>query len=515
MKKKAALLSGIMMMAAALATSCGALHGAAEQKRAKESAAVQETAEADEKEKTALKQKEIGKETIEASAPEIITGWYEENAQRFYNDENGNKILGWQKIDGEWFAFDEDGAMRTDWYDENGIWYFLGDDGIMRHDTWVDNYYLNSDGNTGETDALRAYGHVLSDYYFGYRGSLDDDYVMTAWNPQTNSYDYRYLLADANGDGVRDLFVWSEVYNSEDIFYLEGIYTWCNGQLVTAYDGAETQELGIGAGYAYRTMRTRFVTEGLLFYEGRVAAPNAFNISALQNDGSWLEVDYATVRIDGGFVCGSGGYDVSEERAWEMLADVEAKYPVIDVLSQKPLTPENLKKDTNMIVSGIQIKGIDYTVLFEAKKRELASEAENYNYQNDCYGDDARAWEYQETDLDHDGVPELLATMYLMHHQSYGRLYVVSDGRLVDVMENCVDPDDYNFWIEDGLLYTGGGRRMGDETCSYRLQGTSLILIRKEVWAPIEDANGTILGRHFRVYDGNGTLIEERDEFDN
>ena len=40
----------------------------------------------------------------------------------------------------------KDGNKTVGWFKEKGCWYYFDEDGIMASDTWVDNYYVNSEG---------------------------------------------------------------------------------------------------------------------------------------------------------------------------------------------------------------------------------------------------------------------------------------------------------------------------------------------------------------------------------
>ena len=57
---------------------------------------------------------------------ESVTGWIDDNNNRYYLDKDGNKKIGWFKTKGSWYYFDKDGVLATN--------------------TWIDNYYVNSDG---------------------------------------------------------------------------------------------------------------------------------------------------------------------------------------------------------------------------------------------------------------------------------------------------------------------------------------------------------------------------------
>jgi len=107
------------------------------------------------------------------------TGWLDYNGNRYYFYGNGQMATGfinlgddyyyyldesdtssmgtmktgWQKIQGKWFYFNTTpgsgflGMMKKGWQKIDGNWYyFYYDEGSMAHDTWIDGYYVNSNG---------------------------------------------------------------------------------------------------------------------------------------------------------------------------------------------------------------------------------------------------------------------------------------------------------------------------------------------------------------------------------
>lgn len=131
----------------------------------------------------------------------MVTGWLEKNGQWYYlnpisDGTQGMMCTGWKKINNQWCYFDKEGALimniwyqvpymdTTKWYyfDDQGYmeegwifknqkwyylstesdstqgmmctgwqlikgkWYYLNEDGDLATNTWVDNYYVNSEG---------------------------------------------------------------------------------------------------------------------------------------------------------------------------------------------------------------------------------------------------------------------------------------------------------------------------------------------------------------------------------
>ena len=60
---------------------------------------------------------------------------------------------GWQLLNGCWYYYTA-GGYATGWQEIDGNWYFFYDNGIMAADTWVDGYYVGSDG-AWVADAVR------------------------------------------------------------------------------------------------------------------------------------------------------------------------------------------------------------------------------------------------------------------------------------------------------------------------------------------------------------------------
>ncbi|ALB45159.1 N-acetylmuramoyl-L-alanine amidase family protein [Clostridium beijerinckii] len=80
----------------------------------------------------------------------MITGWYKDNDNNWYylEAESGAMITGWMKDSyGSWYYLNGNGTMATGWMqDSDGSWYYLNSNGDMAHDTYVDGYYLASNG---------------------------------------------------------------------------------------------------------------------------------------------------------------------------------------------------------------------------------------------------------------------------------------------------------------------------------------------------------------------------------
>ena len=55
------------------------------------------------------------------------------------------KNNGWNEINDKWY-YALDGSVCTGWLEDNGNWYYLNDEGMMLTNTYVDGYFLDSEG---------------------------------------------------------------------------------------------------------------------------------------------------------------------------------------------------------------------------------------------------------------------------------------------------------------------------------------------------------------------------------
>lgn len=63
-----------------------------------------------------------------------------------YLDNNGESISGWIDDEGDKYYLSEDGTRKTGWYKTKGSWYYFDEEGVLAIDQWIDNYYVDSDG---------------------------------------------------------------------------------------------------------------------------------------------------------------------------------------------------------------------------------------------------------------------------------------------------------------------------------------------------------------------------------
>lgn len=77
----------------------------------------------------------------------LATGWYKDYDGKWYHlNSQGIMNTGWVKTNDKWYYLEESGAMVTGWKKDNEKWYYLNLDGSMCCNTYIDGYYLGSDG---------------------------------------------------------------------------------------------------------------------------------------------------------------------------------------------------------------------------------------------------------------------------------------------------------------------------------------------------------------------------------
>ena len=63
-----------------------------------------------------------------------------------YVNDDGENVTGWIEDNGNTYYLDKEGNRKTGWFKTKGSWYYFNEDGVMASDTWIDNYYVNSEG---------------------------------------------------------------------------------------------------------------------------------------------------------------------------------------------------------------------------------------------------------------------------------------------------------------------------------------------------------------------------------
>ena len=84
--------------------------------------------------------------TINTNNINQTTGWQQIGSDWYYFDDNGVMQTGWQQIHEKWYYLGDDGVMLTGWQKIHEKWYYFDNSGVMLTDTYIDGYYIDSDG---------------------------------------------------------------------------------------------------------------------------------------------------------------------------------------------------------------------------------------------------------------------------------------------------------------------------------------------------------------------------------
>ena len=79
----------------------------------------------------------------------MTIGWFKDSNNKWYHlGTSGAMTIGWFKdSDNKWYHLGASGAMTIGWLkDTDRKWYYLNSDGSMAYDTYIDGYYVNSNG---------------------------------------------------------------------------------------------------------------------------------------------------------------------------------------------------------------------------------------------------------------------------------------------------------------------------------------------------------------------------------
>lgn len=76
----------------------------------------------------------------------MASGWLQLNDTWYYLYGDGSMATGWVQLGSDWYYLNVDGSMATGWLKLGNDWYYLYANGVMASDTWVDGFYLKSDG---------------------------------------------------------------------------------------------------------------------------------------------------------------------------------------------------------------------------------------------------------------------------------------------------------------------------------------------------------------------------------
>ena len=79
----------------------------------------------------------------------MTIGWFKDSDNKWYHlGVSGDMTTGWFKdSNNKWYHLGASGAMTIGWLkDTDRKWYYLNSDGSMAYDTYIDGYYVNSNG---------------------------------------------------------------------------------------------------------------------------------------------------------------------------------------------------------------------------------------------------------------------------------------------------------------------------------------------------------------------------------
>ena len=79
----------------------------------------------------------------------MTIGWFKDSDNKWYHlGTSGAMTIGWLKdSNNKWYHLGTSGAMTIGWLkDTDGKWYYLNSDGSMAYDTYINGYYVNSNG---------------------------------------------------------------------------------------------------------------------------------------------------------------------------------------------------------------------------------------------------------------------------------------------------------------------------------------------------------------------------------
>ena len=105
----------------------------------------------------------------ESPSDDILTGWQEDAAGRYYCNTDGSRATGWLELDGKTYYLNTDGILQTGLTEAEGKLWLLSDDGTLLPGGWTEQggkrYYLNEDGSiyTGWLELSGVHYHLGTD----------------------------------------------------------------------------------------------------------------------------------------------------------------------------------------------------------------------------------------------------------------------------------------------------------------------------------------------------------------
>ena len=193
--------------------------------------------------------------------------WITENGEKYYLDENGEKVKGVYAIDGTIYYFDpETGTqiVRTGWIDWSMHRYFSNATGELYHDMIItfgkDWYYMGSDGSAQTGIVKASNGNI---YYADETGLIRKE---TGWIEENGK---RYF-SNANGELYHDMIItfgrdW--YYMGADGAAMTGTFTTKDGRI---FEADETGLIDRNVGWKERDGKRYFYSNTGELYRNRI-----------------------------------------------------------------------------------------------------------------------------------------------------------------------------------------------------------------------------------------------------
>ena len=193
--------------------------------------------------------------------------WVTENGEKYYLDENGEKVKGVYAIDGTIYYFDpETGAqiVRTGWIDWSMHRYFSNATGELYHDMIItfgrDWYYMGSDGSAQIGIVKASNGNI---YYADETGLIRKE---TGWIEENGK---RYF-SNASGELYHDMIItfgrdW--YYMGADGAAMTGSFTTKDGRI---FEADETGLIDRNVGWKERDGKRYFYSDTGELYRNRI-----------------------------------------------------------------------------------------------------------------------------------------------------------------------------------------------------------------------------------------------------
>lgn len=74
------------------------------------------------------------------------SGWIFTGGKWYYMNEDYTMHTGWLQDKGKWYYMDKSGEMLSGWQQIKDVWYYFNENGVMAANTFIDDYYVDSNG---------------------------------------------------------------------------------------------------------------------------------------------------------------------------------------------------------------------------------------------------------------------------------------------------------------------------------------------------------------------------------